>query len=111
MKASRKPAATPVVLALLALALVGCGSAVDSSGDPTPNAEQGDGDAGSEPMPPPVDRACVAGEQGYVTGFGLLLSGYGCTEVVNRSGIDGGRSWCCPSGMFATDTAGAGGAP
>lgn len=97
------------VLALLALViLVGCGSTVDPCGDTSPNAEEAGGDAGLSPAP--VDRACVPGEQGNVTGFALSLAGYGCTEIVNRSGITGGRSWCCPSGTFATDTAGAGGA-
>ena len=71
------------------------GAAVDTA----PDAEQG-GAAGAASMPTPEDRACVAGEQGSVTSPGLSLTGYGCTEVINRSGIPGARSWCCPVGAF-----------
>gem|GEM_PF-6574532 len=83
------------LLGLVCVVLLGCGGSGDSTPSPEPVA---DGDAGASPMPAPVDRACVTGEQGYVTAFALSLTSYGCTEVVNRSGIAGGRSWCCPSG-------------
>ena len=93
----------------LALWLVGCSGAVDS-GNTTPDAEQG-GDAGTASMPAPVDRACVTGEEAFVSPFGLSLTGYGCTEVVNQSGIPGARAWCCPSGAIEGEQAGTGGAP
>jgi len=88
-------------LALLVL-LTGCGAAIESSGDT--DAEQG-GAAGAASIPEPADRACVwPDERGNVTPAGLSLAGYGCTEVVNRSGIVGARFFCCPVGSFATGT-------
>jgi len=86
-------------LALAVLLSVGCSGAESSDGE---------GCAGAAPMPALVDRACVAGEQGNVTGYGLSLTGEGCTEVVNRSGITGARSWCCPIGAIAYDSPDAG---
>jgi len=95
------------ILVLLALALcVGCSAAVDTSGDTTLDPEQVDGGAGvaSASVSTLVDRACVAGEEGLVTPFGLSLTESGCTERLNTSGIPGGRSWCCPSGTIPADT-------
>jgi hypothetical protein len=107
---SRQRAARIVALVLtLLMLLTACGASGGSPGDTTPDAEEG-GDAGAPSMPAPVDRACVMGEEGLVTAAGLSLAGYGCTEVVNRSGIAGGRSWCCPSGKIEPGDTGAGGA-
>jgi len=46
----------------------------------------------------PVDRACTADERGYVTAAVLALDD--CTEIVNRSGVVGGRVWCCVDGAL-----------
>lgn len=93
-----------LALVLFAMLAVGCSGAVDPSGDRTPDAGQVDGSAGAASVPTPVDRTCGAGEQGYVSAFDLSLTGYDCTEVINRSGIPGGRSWCCPTGWNSADT-------
>lgn len=92
-----------LALVLLAMLAIGCSAAVETSGDPTPDVEQVDGGAGAASMPTPVDRACTAAEQGYVSAAGLSLTESGCTEVVNNSGISGGRAWCC-AGRFAAGT-------